>query len=114
MLVMTATPIPRTMALTLYGDLEVSAIRALPPGRKEIKTYAVNGAMRERAYKFLVRQTAEGRQAYIVCPLIEESEKVSNQAATALFEELKADWLRDVPTALLHGRLKTAEKEKIM
>lgn len=113
-LVMTATPIPRTMALTLYGDLDVSAIRSMPPGRKTIKTYVVDGGMRERVYKFIVRQTLDGRQAYIVCPLIEESEKVTTQAATALFEELKATWLRDVPMALLHGRLKATEKEKIM
>ncbi len=113
-LVMTATPIPRTMALTVYGDLDVSVIRELPPGRKPVKTYAVGGDMRARVYNFIVKEVAAGRQGYVVCPLVEESDKLAVQAATQLYEQLKGTYFRDVACALVHGRLKAAEKEAAM
>jgi ATP-dependent DNA helicase RecG len=113
-LVMTATPIPRTMALTVYGDLDVSFIRELPPGRKPVLTLCYDERKRREVYKGLVRQIGLGRQAYVVCPLIEESEKIDALSAVSLFEELKSDFLRDIPAALLHGRMKSAEKDEIM
>ncbi len=113
-LVMTATPIPRTMALTVYGDLDVSFIKELPPGRKPIVTLCYNEEKRKDVYQGLVRQVKLGRQAYVVCPLIEESEKMNALSATELYEMLKHDFLRDIPAALLHGRLKQAEKDAIM
>lgn len=113
-LVMTATPIPRTMALTVYGDLDVSVIRELPPGRKPIKTYSVGGDMRERIYNFVVKEVNGGRQAYVVCPLVEESEKLEAQAATQLYEELQGTFLRQIPCGLVHGKLKAQDKEKVM
>ncbi|VBB07926.1 dead/deah box helicase [Lucifera butyrica] len=114
-LVMTATPIPRTMALTVYGDLDVSVIRQLPPGRKEIKTYAESNQMRERVYRNLVvRQVESGRQAYVVCPLVEESENIDAQSAVQVYEQLTRTYLRNIPCCLLHGKLKATEKEAVM
>jgi len=113
-LVMTATPIPRTMALTVYGDLDVSNIHQLPPGRKPIKTYVRGSAQRQRVYDFLIKEIAKGRQAYIVCPLVEESCKVESQAATTLYEELILGFLRNVPCGLLHGRLNSKDKDLVM
>lgn len=113
-LVMTATPIPRTMALTVYGDLDVSVIRELPPGRKPVKTYAVGSDMRARIYNFIVKEVAAGRQAYVVCPLVEESDKLEVQAATQLYEQLGATYFRNIPCGLVHGRLKAQEKESVM
>ncbi len=113
-LVMTATPIPRTMALTVYGDLDVSVIRELPPGRKPVKTYAVGGDMRERVYNFIVKEVAAGRQGYVVCPLVEESDKLEAQAATKMYEQLTGTYFRKIPCALVHGRMKPAEKEQAM
>ncbi len=113
-LVMTATPIPRTMALTVYGDLDVSVIREMPPGRKPVKTYSVGGDMRARVYNFIVKEVAAGRQGYVVCPLVEESDKLEVQAATQLYEQLKGTYFRDISCALVHGRLKAAEKEAAM
>jgi len=113
-LVMSATPIPRTLALILYGDLDVSIIDELPPGRKNIKTYIVENNMKERIYKFVKNQVAEGRQAYIVCPLVEESEFVNLNSATQLFEELKQKYLKGLNIGLLHGKMNAVEKEIIM
>jgi len=113
-LVMTATPIPRTLALILYGDLDVSVIDELPPGRKEIKTYAVDGNMRDKVYRFVVQQIKEGRQAYIVCPLIEESESIRARSAINLYKELKEKYFSEFEVALLHGDIKDKEKEEIM
>lgn len=113
-LVMTATPIPRTMALTVYGDLDVSVIRELPPGRKPVKTYAVGGDMRERVYKFAVKEIAAGRQAYVVCPLVEESEKLEVQAATQMYGELSATYFRNIAAGLVHGKMKPREKDAVM
>jgi len=113
-LVMTATPIPRTMALTVYGDLDVSAIRELPPGRKPIKTYAVGSDMRQRVYTFVVKEVTGGRQAYVVCPLVEESEKLEVQSAVQMYEQLRGTHFKNITCGLVHGRMKPAEKERAM
>lgn len=113
-LVMTATPIPRTMALTVYGDLDVSIIRQLPPGRKMVKTYTAGSEMKDRVYQFVIKQVLEGRQVYIVCPLVEESDKLETQSAVQLFEQLQQTFFRNIPIGLIHGRLKSQEKEDVM
>jgi ATP-dependent DNA helicase RecG len=114
-LVMTATPIPRTMALTVYGDLDVSTIKQLPPGRKSIKTYSVTRQMRNRVYANLaLKEIRSGRQVYVVCPLIDESAEADLQSAVALFEELKEKYLRDIPCALFHGRMNQLQRDLIM
>jgi ATP-dependent DNA helicase RecG len=113
-LVMTATPIPRTLALTVYGDLDVSVLDEMPPGRQPVDTRWHDTRDVSQAHAFVRRQVEEGRQAYIVCPLIEESEKLQAQAATQLAEELRAEVFPDLRVGLLHGRLKTAEKDDVM
>lgn len=113
-LVMTATPIPRTLALILYGDLDISIIDELPPGRKKVKTYAVNASMRERIDKFIRKQIAEGRQVYIVCPLVEESDAVEAKAAAELADQLAHNTFSDLRVALIHGKMKPSEKEAVM
>jgi ATP-dependent DNA helicase RecG len=113
-LYMTATPIPRTLALSLYGDLDVSSIRELPPGRKVVKTYAVGESMRRRIYRFMEKNMAEGRQCYIVCPLVEESETIDLQAATALYEQLRTSVFPDCQCGLVHGRMAGKDKEAAM
>lgn len=113
-LVMTATPIPRTLALTVYGDLDVSVIRELPAGRKPIHTRWLPESRREEAYRLLRREVAAGRQAYVVCPLVEGSDKLQAQAATELAEWLATGPLRDLNIGLLHGRLRTDEKARVM
>jgi len=113
-LVMSATPIPRTLALTLYGDLDISVIDELPPGRPEIKTSWVSPAQRQSAYDFVRRQVAEGRQAFIICPLIEESEAVESRAAITEYERLSLSVFPELRLGLLHGRLSSAEKEAVM
>ncbi len=115
MLVMSATPIPRTLALILYGDLDVSVLDELPPGRQPIQTFAISSQKRERAYGYVRRHLDEGRQGYIVCPLVEEGEEPSDlTAATELFENLQAGPFRGYRLGLLHGRMKPAEKERTM
>lgn len=113
-LVMTATPIPRTMALTVYGDLDVSTIRQLPPGRKPIRTFLRGAQQRSKIFAFIVSQIEKGRQAYIVCPLIEESDKVESQSATELYETLTATVFQNISCGLVHGRLKAADKDEVM
>ena len=114
-LVMTATPIPRTLALILYGDLDISIIDELPPGRQPIETIAVDKGKRDRAYNSLVRKEVEqGRQVYIVCPLVEESEAIEAKAAVELVEELKLEYFSDLRVGLLHGKMKASEKDAIM
>ena len=113
-LVMTATPIPRTLALTLYGDLDLSVISETPPGRLPVKTYAVLPSALHKAYKLAADQLRLGRQVYIVCPLVEESEKVDLQAAADIAEKLAAGEFRNYRVRLLHGRMKAGEKEEIM
>ena len=113
-LVMTATPIPRTLALTLYGDLDLSVIDQLPPGRQTIKTKWLKPVRRDKAYAFLRRQVAEGRQAFIICPLIEESEVVQAKAAIAEFERLSQEVFPELRLGLLHGRMTAANKSEVM
>jgi ATP-dependent DNA helicase RecG len=111
---MTATPIPRTLALTLYGDLDVSTLDELPPGRSPIKTYARPTARRPQVYEFVRAQVEEGRQAYIVCPLIEESEKLQAEAAVDLVARLRDGVFRGVRVEVLHGRMRVEEREAAM
>ncbi|MBR5869306.1 MAG: ATP-dependent DNA helicase RecG, partial [Clostridia bacterium] len=113
-LVMSATPIPRTLALVMYGDLQVSIIDELPPGRKKVDTFAIGEEKREGLYGFLRQKIAEGRQAYIVCPLVEENETLELQSATEYTKRLREEIFPDLNIALLHGRLKPAEKNEIM
>jgi len=113
-LVMTATPIPRTMALTVYGDLDVSTIRQLPPGRKTIKTYVRGSDRRQLVYQFISNEIKNGRQAYVVCPLVEESEKINAQSAVELYEELMQTELENISCGLVHGKMKSADKELVM
>lgn len=113
-LIMTATPIPRTLALTVYGDLDVSLMKGLPPGRKPVRTLCYTEDKRAAVYQGLVHQIKEGHQAYVVCPLIDESEGVDAKAATDLYNELTATYLKGIPCGLLHGRLKPEEKDAVM
>ncbi|MBY2476691.1 ATP-dependent DNA helicase RecG [Clostridioides difficile] len=114
-LVMTATPIPRTLALILYGDLDISIIDELPPGRQPIETLAIEKSKRDRAYNNLVRREVEsGRQVYIVCPLVEESEAIEAKSAVELVEELRAEYFQDLRLGLLHGKMKSSEKDEVM
>jgi len=114
LLVMTATPIPRTLALTLYGDLDLSIIDEMPPGRLPIDTRILYVDERERAYAFLRKQVQDGRQAYVICPLVEESEKVEAKAAVDEYERLQTQIFPDLRLGLLHGRMKADEKEAAM
>ncbi|MFQ3590150.1 MAG: ATP-dependent DNA helicase RecG [Chloracidobacterium sp.] len=113
-LVMTATPIPRSLAMTIYGDLDVSIIDELPPGRKPVVTAIRTDDRRERVYDFIRQECAAGRQAYIVYPLVEESEKLDVAAATAAAEYLQREVFPSLGVGLLHGKLKSEEKEAIM
>ena len=120
-LVMTATPIPRTLALTVYGDLDISVIRELPEGRKPIETYWVEEEKRSEAYRFVAEEIEKGRQAYVVCPLISRGPGVGNrgpgigaQGAEEIFEKLKREVFPDYAVGLLHGRMSVQEKDKIM
>jgi len=113
-LVMTATPIPRTMALTLYGDLDISVIDELPPGRQVVKTKCLEPKDREKAYTFLYRQVRNGQQAFIICPLVEESEILEAKAATTEYERLSRDVFPDLKLGLLHGQMPGSEKEDVM
>src|SRR2546421_3329676 len=114
MLVMTATPIPRTLALTLYGDLDVSVIDELPPGRQKVITRWRTGARRPEANTLIAHQVAEGHQAFIICPLIEESETLAVKAATVEYERLSREVFPNLRLGLLHGSMKPAEKDSTM
>lgn len=113
-LVMTATPIPRTLTMSLYGDLDLSVIDELPPGRKAIKTHWKKPWDREKVYETVRRLVAEGRQAYFVCPMITESDKMQTQAAEDLHYRLTHETFPDLKVGLLHGQMKSAEKEAVM
>lgn len=113
-LIMTATPIPRTLALTVYGDLDVSLMKGRPPGRKPVQTLCYTEEKRNEVYAGVVRQVEAGRQAYIVCPLIENSEVLNARSAENVYDELVQSHFKNIPCALLHGRLKGAEKDAIM
>ena len=115
-LVMSATPIPRTLALILYGDLDVSVIDELPPGRQKVDTYAVDESMRPRIRRFIARLVDEGRQVYVVCPMIEENdeEALELHSASEVYEQLRKEVFPQYRLGLLHGKMKTAEKEAVM
>ena len=114
-LAMSATPIPRTLALIIYGDLDVSILGEMPKGRLPVKTYAVDGSFRLRVYNFIKKHIAAGRQAYIVCPLVESSEGKSEKAsAIEYYDRIVNGDFRDIPTGLLYGKLKQSEKEQVM
>jgi ATP-dependent DNA helicase RecG len=113
-LVMTATPIPRTLALTVYGDLDVSMIRELPAGRLPIKTTAKPESRRDEVYQFVRDQLDAGRQAYVIYPLVEESEKVDLKAATQMADHLATEIFPAYRVGLLHGRLKPDAKDRVM
>jgi ATP-dependent DNA helicase RecG len=113
-LVMTATPIPRTLALTAYGDLDVSIIRDLPPGRTPVRTLKMSESRREEVYRLARQEIDQGRQVYVIYPLVEDSDKVELRAATAMAEHLQAAVFPDCRVALLHGRLKQEEKDRVM
>lgn len=114
-MVMTATPIPRTLALILYGDMDISIIDELPPGRQPIKTNAVGSDYHPRIYRFIEKQIAEGRQCYIICPMVEENEKVTElRNVTDYTEYLKTEVFTQIPIAFLHGKMKPKEKNEIM
>jgi ATP-dependent DNA helicase RecG len=114
MLVMTATPIPRTLALTLYGDLDLSVINELPPGRQIIKTRWLRPDQRGTAYNFIRQQVNNGRQAFIICPLVEESESIQARAAVAEFEQLSQEVFPELRLGLLHGRMPSKDKDEVM
>lgn len=113
-LVMTATPIPRTLALILYGDLDISIIDELPPNRKKIETYAVTKGMDQRVNNFLKQQIEQGRQAYIVCPLVEENEEINAKSVLELAEHYKNEVFSNYRVEYLHGKMKPKEKDAIM
>src|SRR6185503_9098558 len=114
MLVMTATPIPRTLTLTIYGDLDTSVLDELPPGRQEIKTRWIVSAERDKAYKHLRREISRGRQAYVVCPLVDESEKVDLPSAEEMYAKLASETFPDLRVALIHGKMPPRDKDDVM
>lgn len=113
-LVMTATPIPRTLALILYGDLDISIIDELPPNRKKIDTFAVTKGMEERVNNFIKKQIDEGRQCYIVCPLVEENQEINAKAVVELAEKYKNETFKRYRVEYIHGKMKPKEKDQIM
>ncbi len=114
LLVMSATPIPRSLALSLYGDLDLSILDEMPPGRQTIKTYWLKPSERERAYAFVRGQIEIERQAFVICPLVEESDKIEGKAAVEEYERLQKQVFPDLKLGLLHGRMKSEEKEAAM
>ena len=113
LLIMTATPIPRTLSMTLYGDLDVSIIAEMPPGRSPVKTIALGWASQQRAWDLVEREVKEGRQAFVVCPLVEDSPKIEVTSATSEFERLQAI-VTDLRLGLIHGQLHSRDKEAVM
>lgn len=113
-LVMTATPIPRTLALTVYGDLDVTVLDEMPPGRPVVKTQRVLPRQRQQAWDFVRKKVGEGRQAYIICPLVEESEAIEAKAAVQEYERLSREVFPELRLGLLHGRMTPAEKDAAM
>jgi len=114
MLVMSATPIPRSLALTLYGDLDLSVIDEMPPGRQQIRTRWLSPLERERAYGFIRSQVEQGRQAFIICPLVEESDKIEAKSAVEEYVRLSNEVFPDLKLGLLHGRMSAEEKDAVM
>ncbi len=112
--VMSATPIPRTLSLAIYGDLKVSVLDEMPPGRTEIKTYCISSAIRERAYNYIKKHLDKGLQAYIICPLIEQGEDESLVSAEEYAEKIRRTSFRNYSVGLMHGRLSAKEKDAVM
>ena len=113
-LVMSATPIPRTLAIILYGDLDISVINELPAGRKQIKNAVIGAGDRDKAYRFLAKEVKEGRQAYVICPLVEESESIDCENTVDYTEKLRNALPASIRTECLNGRMKGSEKERII
>lgn len=113
-MVMSATPIPRSLALTFFGDLDISVLDELPPGRRPVKTVLRRASARGKIFEFVRDEVKKGRQAYIVYPVIDESEVLDVRSATQAYEQLAADHFRDLKVALVHGRLSSAVKEQVM
>ncbi len=114
MLVMTATPIPRTLTLTIYGDLDTSVLDELPPGRQEIRTKWITRAERDKAYRHMRKEISKGRQAFVICPLVEESEKIDLPSAEEMHIKLQSEIFPDLRVGLIHGRLLPREKDEVM
>lgn len=113
-LVMSATPIPRTLGLIIYGDLDISIIDEYPAGRQKIATYCVDSSYNARVYNYIKKFIAEGRQAYIVCPLVDENEAMGIKSASEYYEELSENQFKDYTLGLLHGKMKPKDKENVM
>lgn len=113
-LVMTATPIPRTLAIMLYGDLDLSIIDEMPPGRKPVKTYAVDERYEERIINFIKKNINEGRQAYVVCPLVEENEELDLNSVEQIYEKYKNEYFKEYSVGIIHGKMKNKQKDEIM
>ena len=113
-LIMSATPIPRTLSLTVFGDLDISTIDEMPAGRQEVATKWLEPEQRETAYGFIRRQVKDGRQAFVVCPLVDESVAIEAKAATEEYQRLSQEVFPDLSLGLLHGRMPAKEKDKIM
>ena len=113
-LVMTATPIPRTLALILYGDLDISIIDKLPPGRKKVDTFSVDHSYYQRLYAFIKKEVAKGRQVYIICPMIEENDKMELRAVLSYTDDLDRNILPELRVSCVHGKMKNAEKQTVM
>ena len=114
LLVMTATPIPRTLTMTIYGDLDTSILDELPPGRQPIRTRWIKKPDRAKAYRHTRREIEQGRQAFVICPLVEESEKIDLPSAEEMYERLQSEVFPDLRIALLHGRMLPREKDEVM
>ena len=113
-LIMTATPIPRTLAMVLYGDMDLSVIDEMPPGRTPVKTYCVDSSYEKRLWAFIRRETDQGHQVYIICPAVEENEELPLRSAAEYREQLAREVFPDRPVGLLHGKMSPAEKESVM
>nr|WP_319487441.1 ATP-dependent DNA helicase RecG [uncultured Caproiciproducens sp.] len=113
MLVMSATPIPRTLALMIYGDLDISVLDELPPGRQKVDTYAITSEKRQRAFRFVRKHIDEGRQCYIICPMIDEGQN-DMASVNEYAEKVRAEWLPGYKTGVLHGKMKPKQKEAVM
>ena len=113
-LVMTATPIPRTLAIFMYGDMDISIIDELPPGRQKVDTYFMRPSMRNRVYGFVREEVSKGRQAYVVCSMVEESEHLEVESAVEMQDRLKQEYFSDFQVGLLHGKMSSDEKEQVM
>lgn len=113
-LVMSATPIPRTMSLIFYGDLDISVIDTLPNGRRPIETFLINGGKRERAYGYIKKHLDEGRQGYIICPMVDENEAVDLASAVEYHQKLQTEYFKSYTVGLLHGKMKSKDKQQVM